>query len=59
MDANMIDPRCLISASVGRRSFQADFVASEKWFRRNPIDLTLCAGRLQPREPCAGADRWK
>ena len=56
MDDNMIEPRCLIPAIVGRGSFQADFVASEKWFRRNLIDLTLCARRLQP---CAGADGAK
>ena len=49
----------LISAIVGRGPFQADFVASEKWFRRNPIDLTQCAGRLQPHEPCAVADDAK
>jgi hypothetical protein len=56
MDANMIEPPCLTWTIVGRGPFQADFVASEKWFRRNLIDLMLCAGRLQPREPCSGAD---
>jgi hypothetical protein len=38
MDTNMIEPPCLTWTIVGRGPFQADFVASEKWFRRNLID---------------------
>jgi hypothetical protein len=34
MMANMIAPRCLIGRQSTKRRFQADFVGSGKWFRR-------------------------
>jgi hypothetical protein len=45
----MIEPRCLISWLHSRGSFQAHFVASGKWFRRNLISLLLRPAGHRPR----------
>jgi hypothetical protein len=45
MMASMIAPRCLIVRQCTKRRFQADFVGSGKWFRRQSSILQRSADK--------------